>query len=352
VIDLSIVVVSWNTRSLTLECLASIEAARQELEGPQGLALEVIAVDNGSCDGTPAALRAGFPWVRLLALPRNLGFAAGCNYGLKEARGRVVLLLNSDARVAPEVLRECVRYLDQHPDVGVLGPQLVHPDGSPQTSVHNFPRLLTELLPKGLLQILWPRRFPSHRSIGEAPLEVEAVMGAALFAPAHALQRVGPLSEEFFFYLEETDWCWRVREAGLRVVHLPRARLYHLSGASSKRKDAALARIEYHRSLYRFFRKYRGTTPAALAFALRLAKSGFYVATQAPLAALFPPHRPRWRAHRAVLAWHLRGCPAAVGLRQLGAAAAALPAVDGAGAHPSPQPAGSARERARPDARA
>ncbi len=350
-IDLSIVVVTWNTRSLTLECLASLEAARQELEERGGLALEAIAVDNGSSDGTAEALRAGFPWVRLVALPRNLGFAAGCNYGLKDLRGRVVLLLNSDARVTAEALEQCVRYLDEHPDVGALGPKLLHPDGTPQSSVHNFPRLLTELVPRGLLQLLLPRRFPSRRSVGEGPLEVEAVRGAALFAPERAIRRVGPLSEEFFFFLEETDWCWRVREAGLRVVHLPGACIFHVSGASSKRKDRGLALIEYHRSLYRFFRKYRGATPAALVFALRLAKSAFYLATQAPLAALLPGHRPRWRAHRAVLAWHLRGCPAAVGLRQLGAPGAALPAAAAAPAGPAAQPAISAPGRDRPDAR-
>jgi hypothetical protein len=147
---------------------------------------------------------------------------------------------------------------------------------------------------------------------------------------------VGPLSEEFFFFLEETDWCWRVREAGLRVVHLPRARIAHVSGASSKQKAPGLARIEYHRSLYRFLRKYRGSLPAALIFGVRLAKSGFYVASQAPLAAVYPRHRVRWRAHRDVLLWHLRGCPEAVGLRQLGAPGAPLLAADSAGADPTP----------------
>jgi hypothetical protein len=354
VIDLSIVVVSFETRALTLECLASIEVAQQELARPGGLALEVVVVDNGSRDGTAEALRAGFPFARLIALPRNLGFAAGCNLGLKEVQGRCVLLLNSDARVTAGALLACVRHLDRHPDVGALGPALVNPDGSVQSSVHNYPRLATELLPRALLQLLFPRRFPSRRSIGAEPVDVEAVRGAALFAPAWVLRRVGPLSEEFFFFLEETDWCWRVREAGLRVVHLPGARIAHLSGASSKRKAPGLARIEYHRSLYRFLRRYRGALPAALVFAVRLAKSAFYVATQAPLAALGPRHRARWRAHRDVLLWHLRGCPEAAGLRQLGAPASGAPGAGAAAVDPGaePLPGRACDERDDLDARA
>ena len=210
-----------------------------------------------------------------------------------------------------------MRFLDEHPDVGIVGPQLLHPDGSKQNSVHNFPVLATELLPKGVLRLLFRRRFPSWRWAGSDPLDVEAVVGAAVFLRTELLASVGPLPEDYFFFLEETDWCWRVRKAGWRIVYLPTAYVVHVSGGSSKRKNPALTRIEYHRSLYRFFRKNRGRGRMAIVFVLRIAKSLFYVVSQAPLAVLGERQRARWVVHRDVLLWHLRGCPASVGLARI-----------------------------------
>jgi GT2 family glycosyltransferase len=313
-IDLSIVVVTWNTRQLVLECLASIASElRGEGESP-GLSAETCVVDNASSDGTLEAIRQRFPWVHVVSLPRNVGFAAGSNAGLRALRGRHALLLNSDARLMPGALSRCVAYLDAHPDVGVVGPQLLNPDGSKQNSIHNFPMLATELLPKGIFQFLFRRRFPSRRWAGDSPIDVEAVAGAALFLRARLLREVGPLPEDYFFFLEETDWCLRVRAAGWRVVHLPSVFVIHLSGGSSKRRSPALTRIEYHRSLYRFFRKHHGRLEAALVLVLRCAKAFFYLVTQAPLVLAGERHRERWGIHRRVLIWHLQGCPGGVGL--------------------------------------
>jgi GT2 family glycosyltransferase len=320
-IDLSIVIVTWNTRDLVLACLESIEAELAAGGAPPGLATETLVVDNGSSDGTIAAIEHHHPWARVVSLPRNVGFAAGANAGLREALGRYALLLNSDARLVPGVLRRCVEYLDAHPGVGVVGPQLLNPDGSKQNSIHNFPMLATELLPKGVFQFLFPRRFPSWRWAGDEPIDVEAVVGAAMFLRASLLREVGPLPEDYFFFLEETEWCLRVRSAGWRIVHFPGAFVVHLSGGSSKRKNPALTRIEYHRSLYRFFRKFRGPLATSLVQALRFAKTGFYVVTQAPLALGGARHRERWNIHRDVLWWHVRGCPATVGLGRAGALA-------------------------------
>ena len=311
-IDLSIVVVSWNTRELLLECLASIE---REISDPEcRLQIETLVVDNGSVAGSVAALAARFPWVRRVTLPRNLGFATGANRGLAAARGRHALLLNSDARLTPGVLARCVHHLDAHPAVGVVGPQLLHPDGRPRRSVHNAPGLVSELLPPGLLQRLLPQRFPSWRRIGSEPVAVEAVAGAALFLRTVLLDRVGPLPEQYFCFLEETDWCGRVRRAGWRVEHLPTAHVFHLSGGSSQRKAPARTRIEYHRSLYRFFRDHRGRALLGGVLLLRVGRAVVQRVTRAPLALLGGRHRTRWAVHRELLLWHLRGCPAGAGL--------------------------------------
>jgi len=342
-VDLSIVVVSWNTRELTLACLASVEAERERLRGR--LELELFLVENGSSDGSAEAVREGFAWVSLLVQPRNLGFAAGCNLGLARARGRHLLLLNSDAALLPGALELALDYLDAHPEVGLLGPRLVGPDGQLQNSAHAYPSLLSELVPLPLLQLLRPQRYPSRRRPASRPAEVDAVRGAALFASGRALRRIGPLSEEFFFFLEETDWCWRARQAGFRVVHLPQAAVVHVSGASSKRKHPARTRIEYHRSLYRFLLKYRGLTPAVAVFAARVAKLLLYSAAAACLAPLSRRFRLRLAEHLQVLLWHLRGCPEAVGLRSLDAAPAPPAAPVGAQLAAAPVPLAAPAQR-------
>lgn len=312
--DLSIVIVTWNARDVLLDCLASIEREILGRKDAGAIATETLVVDNGSADGTVEAVRERFPWAQLLALPENLGFAGGNNVGLAKAAGRHAVLLNSDTVVLPDALESCVRFLDAHPDVGVVGPQLLNPDGTKQNCVHNFPSLATELVPKGLLETLWPRSFPSKRYDHPEPIDVEAVLGACLFVRREVLEQVGPMPEDYFFFLEETDWCWRIREAGWRVVHLPEPRVIHVHGASTKKKIPARTRIEYHRSLYHFFRKNRGIGPAAVVVALRTAKALFYTVALAPAALVSRRGRERWRSRAAVFLWHLRGCPAHGGL--------------------------------------
>jgi GT2 family glycosyltransferase len=314
-VDLSIVVVSWNTRELLLACLASIE--REILGGSAvpRLALETLVVDNGSEDGSAEAARDGFPWVEVIALSENLGFSGGCNVGLRRAKGRHVLLLNSDTVVLAGAVERCVAYLDAHPDVGIVGPQLLHPDGRLQNSIHAHPRLLTELGPRGVLETLLPGRFPSKRFHHAEPIDVPAVLGAAFFVRRSVLEEVGLLSEDYFLFLEETDYCLRVLQAGYRVVHVPDARIVHVFGASSKKRLPAETRIEYQRSLLLFFRKHRGPLATALLLALRAAKALLYVVVRAPGALVSRRLRERWDQDRRVLAWYLQGRPADWGIR-------------------------------------
>lgn len=313
-LPLSIVVLTWNGQDLLLDCLRSLDREVRARADSGRIECEVIVVDNGSNDGTVEAVRERFPWAELVALPRNVGFAAGNNAGLQKARGRVIVLLNNDTLALPDGLERCVRFLEAHPDVGVVGPQLLHPDGRKQNSIHNFPSLLTEIVPKGLLELLFPRRFPSKRFEHDEPLDVEAVLGACLVVRREVVESVGPLPEDYFFFLEETDWCFQVRRAGWRIVHLPDAHLVHIHGAATKKRVPLPTRIEYHRSLYRFFRKNRGRLQAAAVVTVRVVKLVLALVFGAPLALVLRRERERWRERAAILGWHLRGRPAAAGL--------------------------------------
>ena len=229
-------------------------------------------------------------------------------------RGSIWLLLNSDARVTPGCIERVRAELAARPGVGIAGVQLVRSDGSLQSSVHGFPSLLRELTPRPLLERLAPRRFPSRRRPPSEPVEVEAVLGAALFVRARAAREVGPLCEDFFFFLEETDWCWRMREAGWSVLHVPGARAVHLSGASSKRRLPARTRIEYHRSLYRFLELHRGGASARAVRCLRILRSTLLLPVLGLLAPFSVRSRQRLRERGALVLWHLRGRPEAGGL--------------------------------------
>ncbi len=304
-IDLSIVVVSWNTRELTLATLRSL----QRLCRSSPLATELWLIDNGSRDGTARAARERAPEVRIFASPRNLGFAAGANRGLQCARGRHVLLLNSDALPLPGALETCVAYLDAHPEVALVGPRLLRSDGSIQRSLHAVPGLRSELLP-------WLAA--ARRPHVTRPCAAPALRGAALFLRASVLREVGGLCEDYFFFLEETEWCLRLRRAGHRIVHHPGAAVRHLSGASSKRVHPSRTRIEYHRSLYRFLRVYRGRGVERAVRALRVGKAALRTALMAPIAWLWPARRDRWRSQWDLLAWHWRGRPEDAGLEMGG----------------------------------
>jgi GT2 family glycosyltransferase len=300
-IDLSIVIVAWNVRDLVLDCLASLEAAHLELS------YEVLVVDNGSSDETARAVLRQFPGVQVIQLPRNVGFGAGNNHGLRKMNGRYAVLLNSDTIVLPGGLEACVRYLDEHPDVGVVGPQLLNPDRTKQNCIHNSPTLVSEVLSQSLLRRLFPRRYPSKRSHFAGPVEVDAVLGACLFVRREVVEQVGLIDEDYFFFLEETDWCHRIRHHGWRVVHLPDAHVIHLYGESTKKKLPLRTRIEYYRSRYLFFRKNRSAVSSWMLRAILLSRLLFGSVLGGR----------RAEEYRKILAWHAAGCPATAGLRSV-----------------------------------
>jgi GT2 family glycosyltransferase len=313
-IDLTIVIPSFEAADCLAKCLTSIErAAKAEPD----LGLEVIVVDNGSRDGSLDVAERAALRPRLVAWADNRGFASAVNAGLRRRRGRHALLLNSDVEIEPDLLREAVRLLDRSPEIGVLGPALFHPDGRPQRSVHAEPGLATEFLPDWILRRS-PRGAsvdPSRHDVEVMPWrEVEAVRGAVFFIQGHVLEEVGLLDEGFFFFLEETEYCGRVRRAGFQVVYAPTLRATHGLGASSKKRAPLATRIEFHRSLYRFLHRSRGSTILVLARTARMLRNAALVAGLTLAAPFSQGLRARWFERAGLVLWHLRGCPSDPGL--------------------------------------
>ena len=199
--DLSIVIVSWNVRELLRVCLASLEPGRDLLQ------LEVVVVDSGSADGSAEMVARDFPWVKLIARPDNVGFPRGNNLAIQRSTGRYILLLNPDTEVVDNALATMVAYLDQHPPVGVVGPQLRFPDGRVQSSRRRFPTLATGLFESTWWQPWAPQRLLDHYYVRDRPddavSEVDWVMGACLLVRHRVVEEVGVLDEAYFMYSEE-----------------------------------------------------------------------------------------------------------------------------------------------------
>jgi GT2 family glycosyltransferase len=222
-IDLSIVVVNWNSLSLTTAALSSVAACAA------GIECEIIVVDNGSRDGSVEALAQRFPQVALIANPDNRGFSRANNQGMRVARGRYVVLLNNDTVQIGNALGEAVRYMDGHPDVGALGIRHLNADEarSVQPSCFAFPRAW-----HGILDVLGVRLAPAERGPVLTERDVDWVCGSFLFVRRECLDAVGLLDERFFIYDEDIDWCRRAWNLGWKVRFWPGVAMVHLGAAA------------------------------------------------------------------------------------------------------------------------
>ena len=257
---LSILIVNWNVRDLLRDCLRSVERGRGALD------IEVIVVDSASTDGSVAMVAADFPWVKLLPQTENVGFPRGNNIALAQARGDYLLLLNPDTVVLGDGLSELVRFLRAHPDVGAVGPQLLNPDGSVQSSRRRFPTVATGFFESTWLEGLAPgalRRYYALDLPDDLTADVEWLTGACIMAPRAVYEQIGGLDEGYFMYSEELDWCRRIVGAGWRVVYHPAAQVVHHVGKSSE-QAVTNRHINFQRAKLRYYRKYHGRSVAAV----------------------------------------------------------------------------------------
>ena len=312
--DLSFIIVSWNTCSLLLNCLRSIQQTITDYT------YEVIVVDNGSTDASVQEVKKHFgSQVIVIENSENRGFARANNQALCMARGRFMVLLNSDVVLKEGCINALIFFLTATPSAAMAGPRMLNGEGTLQNSYDNFPTLMTELLNKSLLRALFPSKYSGKNPSATAPFEVDSLIGACMAIRGEAIQQAGLLDEDYFFFLEETDWCFRMRKAGWQIFHCPQAEVIHFQG-QSKRRSPARARVEYYRSLYTFFKKNRSPASYAAVRLFRFLKLlinlistilalGLTAGTQQRL-------REKTMTYAYLLWWHFMLCPDSWGLRQ------------------------------------
>ena len=249
--------------------------------------MEVLVVDNASEDGSREMVASLFPQVRLIVNSTNIGFGAGNNSALADAKGRYLLFLNSDTVVTEGAFSAMVAFADSSPDIGILGPKLLNGDGSLQYSCRRYPNLGAGFFRSTLLGRLFPRnRFSNDYLMTDwdhaSPRDVEWVSGAALMIRRTLVDQIGCFDEDYYMYCEDVDLCWRANHAEFRepvqaavpsegagnrhwrVVYFPHAIIYHLIGKSSDQAPTRMT-YEFHRSQYLFYKKhYAASTPIAL----------------------------------------------------------------------------------------
>lgn len=277
--DLGVVVVSYNTRELTRDCLASVYRAVDV----SGLNAQVWVVDNASSDGSAGMVAEGYPQARLIASHNNLGFAGATNLATESMSSldtppRHVLLLNPDTQVERDSIGLMVSFLGRHPRAGLVGPQLVYGDGSFQHGAFRFPTLWMAFFD------FWPihhrlvdsrlnGRYPRRLYGSGDPFPIDHPLGAAMMVRWEAIQQVGLLDVGYFMYCEEIDWCMRAKAAGWEAYCVPEARIVHLAGQSTRQFQDEMF-VALWRSRFRLFerhysRTYRGLVRVIVQAGLR-----------------------------------------------------------------------------------
>lgn len=249
-IDLSIIIVNWNTRELTRQCLRSLR------EACDGLRTEIIVVDNASADGSTEMVELEFPEARLIRNPVNAGFAKGNNIGLRIAAGRYIALINSDVTVPPGCLQTVLGYMNQNPAVGMSGPKMLTPGREVGASCMRRPSLAIWLAHAlGLSSRITSASLHMEKFYPDGPEEVDVLNGWFWLVRKEALDKVGFLDEQFFMYGEDIDWCHRFWDQHWKIVYLPQAEAVHYGGGSSARAPVRFY-VEMQRANMQYWRRY------------------------------------------------------------------------------------------------
>jgi len=260
--DLSIVILNYKSKNMVKECLRGIKSVGVDLK------YEIIVVDNGSGDGVGKMLQENFPEVKFIASPKNIGFAAGNNLGIRTARGRYVMIMNPDIAVFQGSVETLVKYMDEHQNVGIAGPKLLNPDRTVQHSVYSFPRKMTPVYRRTSLGNIRAGKAEIGRYLMSDwdhadARDVDWLLGACLIVRRETLRVVGLFDERYFLYFEDTDWCRRFWEKGWKVSYVPDSIMVHFHRRESA--EAHLLQSLFKKttqahilSSIKYFLKYRG----------------------------------------------------------------------------------------------
>ncbi|WP_107839168.1 glycosyltransferase family 2 protein [Metasolibacillus meyeri] len=253
--DLSIVIVNYNTPKLTIDCIQSILSAKLNIQ------YEIYVVDNASSDNSVEQLKDAFPQITVIANKQNVGFSKANNQAIKICKGRHVLLLNSDTIVHEDTLDTMVQFMDAHFDVGAAGCEVNLVDGSLDKACHRgFPTPEASFYYMMGLSRKYPDS-PKFNSYHKSYMnmqeihDIDCLVGAFMIVRREAFEQIGLLDEDFFMYGEDIDWCYRIKEAGWRIVYNPLVSILHYKGASSRRKPFKIV-YEFHRAMYLFHKKH------------------------------------------------------------------------------------------------
>lgn len=262
--DVSIIIVNWNTRDSLRDCLASVYAETK------GISFEVILVDNTSTDGSTDMVKRQFPQVILIENDENKGFAAANNQGIAITIGRYVLLLNSDTIILDNAVKKTVKYADRHPETAAVGCQVWESSDNIQITCFRFPSVLNVFLQgTGLARLFKYNRFFGREWMlwwrRDTEREVDVISGMFMLVRRKAIEQVGIMDELYFLYFEETDWCYRFARAGWKRLFWPGAKIVHVNkGSHSTKQDALRMFIQQQKSRLIFFKKHYGLISALL----------------------------------------------------------------------------------------
>ena len=268
-VDLTISIVNWNTRDELRECLEGVFSKATPIS------FEVIVVDNGSSDGSAEMLRTEFAdRVILIANPDNRGFGAGHNEAIVQSAGRYVLVLNPDTAISTDIFAQLIAFMEANPDIGVLGPRILNPDGTLQFSARRFPSMIAGLFRHTVFGRLFPknrfvRRYLMVDDSHDDTIDVGWVSGCAMLLRREMLDEIGLFDERFFMYCEDVDLCCRAHNipradgSHWRIVYYPEVEVVHRIGAASDKNPIEMIK-QHHRSMLLYFLKHNAGKPKIL----------------------------------------------------------------------------------------
>lgn len=274
-IDVSFIIVSWNSRDLLVKCIDSILSRKLKIR------YEVIVVDNASTDDSAETVRVRYPGIKLIENKENFGFAKSNNIGIRSSSGKYVCLINSDVEVLESCVDKLYDFMESDPSVGIVGPKIVGRDNLVQRSCMGFPTLWNLFSRAMALDLLFPRTklfgsymmtYCTHDSVRE----VDVINGCFWMVRRKTMLCVGLLDETFFIYAEDIDWCRRFKQSGARVIYYPFAEAIHYGGGSSKNAPIRFY-MEMQKANFSYWKKYHNIASQQAYLLLRILHEGIRV---------------------------------------------------------------------------